>query len=154
MKARQSRIRRRLEECNGTSIVETALLLPLLLLLTFSVCEFGAMFYTYMALENGVSEATRYGITGNQIAALSRDESIKSTMRQATPTLTINDSAFSFSHLPQGGANWLAGPGGPGEIEKVTVDYNWDVMTPLLWPFFTNGQLHIQVASSMRNERF
>ena len=26
--------------------------------------EFAAMFYVYLALENGVSQATRYGVTG------------------------------------------------------------------------------------------
>jgi len=152
MQWRKPQIFRRLKACRGTSILETALLLPLLLLVTFSIVEFGVMFYTYLALENGVSEATRYGITGNQMASMTRDDSIKSSMRQASPTLTIPDTAFTFSHLPQGGASWLPGPGGPGEIEKVTVDYTWNVLTPLLWPFFSNGQLHLQVNSSMMNE--
>jgi len=145
-------IRRRLRTCRGTSLLETALVLPLLLLITFSIIEFGAMFYAYLALENGVSQATRYGITGNVQTGLSRDDSIKAAMRDATPTLTIDDAAFSMSHLPEGGSSWLAGPGGPGEIEKVTVDYNYDIMTPLLRPFFSGGQFHIQVASSMKNE--
>jgi hypothetical protein len=152
MKRRTLGIGRRLKACEGTSLLETAFVLPLLLLLTFSIIEFGAMFYAYLALENGVSQATRYGVTGNTIASMSRDDSIKATMRDATPTLTIPDGAFTFSHLPQGGSTWLAGAGGPGEIERVTVDYNYDVMTPLLRPFFTSGQFHIQVSSSMRNE--
>jgi hypothetical protein len=152
MKRRTLGIGRRLKACKGTSLLEMAFVLPLLLLLTFSIVEFGAMFYAYLALENGVSQATRYGITGNTVTGLSRDDSIIATMRDATPTLTIPGSAFTFSHLPQGGSSWLPGPGGPGEIERVTVDYNYDVMTPLLRPFFTNGQFHIQVNSSMRNE--
>jgi Flp pilus assembly protein TadG len=152
MNGRELKIGRRLRACRGNSLLETALVLPLLLLVTFSIIEFGCLFYTYLALENGVSQATRYGVTGNQMASLSRDDSIKATMRDATPTLTIPDGAFSFSHLPKGGSTWLAGAGGPGEVERVTVDYTWNVMTPLLWPFFSNGQYHIQVNSSMRNE--
>jgi len=152
MNPRALTICRRLRTSRGTSLLETALVLPLLLLITFSIIEFGAMFYAYLALENGVSQATRYGITGNVQAGQTRDASIVAAMRDATPTLTIDDAAMSLSHLPQGGANWLPGPGGPGEIEKLTVDYNYDIMTPLLRPFFTNGQFHIQVASSMRNE--
>jgi len=141
-----------MRDTSGGSLVEAALITPLLLLLTFGIIEFATMFYVYLALENGVSQATRYGITGNTVAGLSRDDSIIATMRDDTPTLTIPGSAFTFSHLPQGGSSWLPGPGGPGEIERVTVDYNYDVMTPLLRPFFTSGQFHIQVNSSMRNE--
>jgi len=152
MNGRKPTIARRLKAARGNSLLETALILPLLLLITFSIIEFGAMFYAYLALENGVSQATRYGITGNAQASMSRDDSIKAAMRDATPTLTIADSAFTMSHMPPGGSTWLAGPGGPGEIEKVTVDYDYSIMTPLLWPFFTNGVFHIRVDSSMRNE--
>ena len=42
--------------------------------------------------------------------------------------------------------------GGPGEIEKLTVDYDYSIMTPLLRPFFASGVFHIRVDSSMRNE--
>jgi Flp pilus assembly protein TadG len=142
----------RLRDAQGNSIVEAAMITPLLLLLTFAIAEFSLLFYVYLALENGVSQATRYGVTGNQIVNVSREDSIKTAMRQATPTLTLSDSAFTFSHLPQGGSNWLSGAGGPNEIEKVTVDYTWNILTPLLWPFFSNGQIHFTVDSAMKNE--
>ena len=146
-------------DCRGTNLVEAALVTPLLLLLTFAIADFGTMFYAYLALENGVSQATRYGVTGqllddpdNPGAKLSRAESIKRAMRQATPTLTIPDTAFTFSHLPVGSNVWVAGPGGPSDIEKVQVDYTWELMTPLVGAFFPNGELHIRVDSSMKNE--
>ena len=49
-------------------------------------------------------------------------------MRQATPTLTIPDGAFTFSHLPAGGSACVGGTGGPSDIEKVTVNYTLDVL--------------------------
>jgi len=55
----------RLRDTSGGSLVEAALITPLLLLLTFGIMEFATMFYVYLALENGVSQATRYGVTGN-----------------------------------------------------------------------------------------
>jgi Flp pilus assembly protein TadG len=154
MKRHQSAIYRRLKTCAGTSLLEAALILPLVLLVTFGICEFSLLFCMYLALENGVSQATRYGVTGNQMPNLTRDASIMQTMRDATPVLTLDDSAFTFSHLPEGAVNWQAGPGGPGDIEKVTVDYNWGIITPLLQPLFPNGQVHLQVASAMKNESF
>ena len=149
----------RLRDTSGGSLVEAALITPLLLLLTFGIMEFAAMFYVYLALENGVAQATRYGVTGNLKddpmnpgTALNRTESMKLAMRQATPTLTIPDGEFSFSHLAAGGGSWVGGAGGPGEIEKVTVTHTWTFMTPLIRPFFTGGQLVIQVDSAMKNE--
>ena len=140
-------------------MVEAAIITPFLLLLTFSIVDFASLFYVYLALENGASQATRYGVTGNVMddpshpgTSLSRADSIKLAMRNATPTITLPDSAFSFNHMAVGGNTWLAGPGGPGEIDKFTVDYTWDLLTPVLRPFFANGQIRLTVDSSMKNE--
>ena len=150
---------RRLRDTAGTSIVEAAVITPLLLLLTFSIADFGALFYVFLALENGVSQASRYGVTGNLLddpanpgTPLSRTDSIKTAMRQATPTLTLPDSAFTFSSMAPGAGGWTGGTGGPGDIEKVSVDYTWSLLTPLLRPFFTGGQIHLRVDSAMKNE--
>ena len=51
---------RRLGDSKGTNMVEAAIITPLLLLLTFSIVDYGAFFHAYLALENGVSQATRY----------------------------------------------------------------------------------------------
>ena len=158
-KVLSTRLVKRLRDSKGGSLVEAALITPLLLMLTFGIIDFASMFYVYLALENGVSQATRYAVTGNLKddpanpgTFLNRADSIKLAMRQATPTLTIPDSYFTFSHLPAGGATWLGGVGGPGEVEKVTVNYTWSFLTPLIRPFFPSGQLAIQVDSSMKNE--
>ncbi len=134
---------------------------PLLMLLTFATVDFASLFYAYLALENGVSQATRYAVTGSQMSdpanpgsLLSPTASIETAMRQATPTLTIADAAFTFNHMPMGGAAWVAGTGGPSDIEKVSVDYTWSLLTPLLRPFFTGGSVTLHVESAMKNEAF
>jgi len=149
----------RLKDSTGATLLEAAIITPLLLLLTFSIADFGGLFYCYLALENGVSQATRSAITGNSVddpahpgTPLSRAEAIKAAMRSATPTLNVPDAAFSFEHMAVGGSSWTGGTGGPGEIEKVTINYTWTLMTPLLRPFFTNGQLNMRVESMMKNE--
>src|SRR5687768_13452864 len=93
----RGRLGRRLKDAKGSNIVEMALVLPLLFLLTFSIVDFASMFYVYLALENGVSQAARYSVTGNVLAGKTRDESIREAMRSATPSLTIEDDAFTFS---------------------------------------------------------
>ena len=133
-------------------MVELALVFPLLFLLTFSIVDFASMFYVYLALENGVSQASRFAVTGNVSGVLSREDSIRAAMREATPTLTIEDAAFTFSHLTPGSATWLSGPGDPTDVSKVRVTYTWALMTPFIRPFFPGGQITLAVESAMLNE--
>jgi Flp pilus assembly protein TadG len=153
------RVQRLLRDASGVNLLEAAIITPLLLLLTFGIVDFGSVFYAWLALENGVSQATRYAVTGNQMddpahpgTQLSRIDSIKQALRDATPTLTIPDQAITFQHMPLGGGAWQAGAGAPNEIQKVSVDYTWNIMTPLIRPFFAGGQLPIHVESAMKNE--
>lgn len=146
-------------DSRGNNLVEAAIVTPLMLFLTFSIIDFATLFYAYLALENGVSQATRFAVTGNLLddpdapgSKLSRRDSIIQTMRRATPTLTIPDGAFSFSHLPSGSGTWVNGTGGPLDIEKVSVRYDWSLLSPVLRPFFDNGRITLVVDSSMKNE--
>ena len=152
-------LRRLRDSAAGNTMLEAALITPLLLLLTLSIIDFGAMFYVYLSLENGASLATRYGITGrtmddpaNPGTPLAREGSIMLAMRQNTPTLTIPDSAFAFSNMPAGSSTFVAGTGGPGSVEKLTVTYTWKFFNPVFWTFFTNGEIVLTVDSTMKNE--
>ena len=153
------RVVKRLGNAKGATLIEAALITPLFLVLTFSIADFGTLFYTYLALEHGVSLASRYGVTGRQMddpanpgTPLNHQESLKLAMRQGTPTLTILDSAFTFAHRAPGGGAWLAGAGGPGDLERVSVDYTWRFFTPIVGAFFPNGEVNLRVDSAMKNE--
>ena len=73
MKRHSSRsVLKRLGGETGTSLIEAALVTPLLLLLSFAVIDFALLFYVYLALGSGVGQATRYATTGQIVAG--RDE--------------------------------------------------------------------------------
>jgi hypothetical protein len=151
------RVLRRLRGEKGTTFVEAAIITPLLFLLTFALIDFASMMYVYLALENGVSLATRYAVTGNVETPpsgppLSREDSIIAAMQQATPTLTINSTDITFSSMAPGGAGFSGGVGGPNDIVKVTVNYDHYILTPLLLPFFPSGKIHFTVDSTMKSE--
>jgi Flp pilus assembly protein TadG len=55
---------RLLREVRGVNLVEAAIVTPLLVLLTFAIIEFATLLYVHEALQNGVSQATRFAITG------------------------------------------------------------------------------------------
>jgi hypothetical protein len=148
---------RRLSDAKGANLVEAAVITPLLLLLTLAIVDFSAMFYAYLALEHGVSQATRFAVTGRTSttsggAAMSREASIKAKMREETPTLTIPEGAFSFSFMRPGTSSWNGGLGGPNDVGRVTINYTWTFMTPLIRPFFSGGQVNLIVQSTMKNE--
>jgi hypothetical protein len=152
-------MRKHLRGEKGATMLEAALVTPLLLLLTFSIIDFASLFYVYLALENGASQATRYGVTGNTAddpnkpgTKLSRVDSLKMAMRKSTPTVALADQYFTFSHLPVGGSGWLPNVGGPNEIDKVTVSYPFKFMTPVLRFVFTDGKITLKVESAMKNE--
>jgi hypothetical protein len=157
---RPGRLRlRRLSDARGVNMVEAAIITPLLLLMTFSIVDFASMFYVHLTLESAVSQATRFAVTGqtmedpsNPGQALDRAGSIRLAMRQAAPTLTLSDGVFSFSHLPPGGTSWIGGTGGPGDIERVTVNYTWTFFTPTVRYFFPNGRITLRAESMMKNE--
>jgi Flp pilus assembly protein TadG len=143
------RLRRIVSDLSGANLLEAAILTPLLLLLTFGIIEFSMVFFVYLALEHGVSEATRDVVIGN---SGNRAGAMMTAMRSATPALTIPDNDFSFSHMSPGSTSWVTGTGGPDDIDKLTVDYDWTLMTPLLRPLFPGGTLHIRVESARKNE--
>lgn len=142
----------RLRQCDGANLLEAAIVTPLILILTIGMIEFASIFYVFLALQNGVSQATRFGVTGATMGTSSRADSIKTAMRQATPTLTIPDNAFTFRHMPEGGTTWVSGTGGPNAIERVTVAYTWNFFTPLMRPFFPSGRMTLNVDATMKNE--
>jgi hypothetical protein len=87
---------------------------------------------------------------GNAGSSLSREDSIKSAMRQATPTMSIADDEFTFYNITTG----ASGTGGPNDIIRVTVDHDWKLLSPVLWPFFAADKIRITASATMKNEPF
>jgi Flp pilus assembly protein TadG len=142
----------------GQSLVETAIVLMLLMLLTFAIIDFSSLFYVFLALENGVSQATRYAVTGQLQAGTDpgtgnpydRAGSIKKIMQDVTPTLDLNNATITFSNITKGTSD----AGGPGDIIRVNVSYDWNIITPLIRPFFSGGKITLRVSSTMKNETY
>lgn len=57
----------------GQALVETAITLPLLLLLLMGIMEFGWYFYNQMSVENGSREGARYAVVNSGSSTLSAD---------------------------------------------------------------------------------
>ena len=62
------RLRRAVASERGTAILETAMTLPLLLLVTIGIFEFGRAFQTWQVLTNAAREGARVAVLPNYVA--------------------------------------------------------------------------------------
>ena len=83
------------------------------------------------------------------------DDEMLAPLRERFPDLEIVAQPYlgQFNrYLPDGEDDWVDGTGQPGDIVKARIDYTWDILTPLMQPFFENGQIHLVAESAMKNE--
>ncbi|MEN6328104.1 MAG: TadE family protein [Syntrophomonas sp.] len=121
----------------GQSLVEFAMVLPLLLLLLMGIIEFGRIISAYMVINNLAREGARFaavGKTDSQITTLLFDE---------RATLDQERLEVSFSPVYSDRVK--------GEPLKVTVNYSVDLITPVIPEFLTNP-LPISSECTMRLE--
>jgi len=126
------------------------MVLPLLLLLFFSVFEFSRYYYTRITLRHAVREATRFAVTGQVLTdslgnPITRPASIAKIIMSQAPGLTIDPTSITIT--PPGG-------GAPGSIVEVRVNHTYVVLMPLIGAFFPSGSVPIHVSTVMKNERF
>ncbi len=139
----------------GTSLLEFALVAPLVFLLLFAVFDFTHLFYPEMTLQNALRTAGRYGVTGNHLAdpmhpgqTLSRVNSIVKVAQQVAIGLDVSNMQISSATGGKGSA------GGPGDTLTISLTTNLKLMTPIVARFFQNGVYTFTVAVSFKNEAF
>lgn len=133
----------------GSSLIEMALVTPMLLMLFASVFEFGRMFHTRLTARHAVIEATRYAVTGNQLTdqesgdLLDRATSIRRVVAERAYTLPVSPESIDIE--PADG-------GGPEDVVTITLTYSYDYAFPGLMDVLP--AMRFSVAAAMRNEPF
>jgi hypothetical protein len=147
---------RLLASARGNALVEFAFVLPILLGLLVSVFEFGRLFYVRLTLLSAVREASRFTVTGNVLPDpgnpgmfLGRVDSIVATVQRAAPGLAVRAADVTVI-----GPDGPGDPGGPGDVVTIRVDYDIDLVTPIIRPVFPDGSHHYSVAVMTQNEPF
>ena len=113
------------------------------------------MLYVHLALQNGVAQASRYGVTGKRRGpVLSREDSIKAVDAERDADADAHRRARSRSAICRRAASrGSAARGGANDIDKVTVNYTWTMLTPCSGRSSPTGQMNFTVESAMKNER-
>lgn len=143
----------------GATVVEFALIIPLLLILLMAIIELGALFWVNMTMQHAVREGARYAITGR--FDLDPNPNPADRLRPAAvaekiklSSLGLYDSVVTDMVVTDPDGNVLAGFGGPGETLVIKLQCSWPLLTPLIRPFFDGGLYNFEVSSTMRNENF
>ena len=121
----------------GQSLVEFALLLPLLLLILVLLFDLGRAVYYYSVIHNAAREGARYGIisptddAGIIAAAQAKVVGLDQSNLFITPIETKTETEWYIT---------------------VSVSYDFDLVTPLIDGFFGGNPLTLQTQSSMQVE--
>jgi hypothetical protein len=139
----------------GGTLVEFALVAPLVILLIMAALELAILFWVNLTLQHAVREGARYAVTGQGGAlrgqlALQRivDQSM-GLYQRVDPVLSINQG-----YAPADPAQIAPGMlGAGGALLLLQIDGAWPVASPLLQPWL--GTVYrFRVAATMRNEAF
>jgi len=139
-----------------------ALILPIFLLLMIGVIEMSIVFFTTLTMQYAVREGARYAVTGqsnldpnkaNPQRYLAVIQQIKNSSMglydSVSPVIVVNNTTYAAATSYN--ANMF---GSPGQIIVLQMNCTWELATPLLAQFFSDGKYHFTVAATMLNESY
>ncbi|MBJ6751636.1 TadE/TadG family type IV pilus assembly protein [Geomonas anaerohicana] len=150
----------------GQALVEFALLLSVVALLGFAVCDLAWMFFVNLTMQHAVRAGTRYAITGRTEPGLGRRGALIEKIREQSmglydrnlhvpkePRISVVDPAqVNFANYT--GTPTQNDPGERNQIIVVSLTYTCPLLTPALKPFLAGGAYTFTVRSAMANENF
>ena len=137
---RQSRRNKR-----GTSVVEMAIVLPLLLMLVFAIGEFGIMFTQYETLINAAREGARTGVLyrGSTCAAATVKTQISAAVKNYMNGSGVSTGAITTTSSGECGGS------GTQLVVNSSVPYTFAALPGLAG---LNSNVTLAASSTMRNE--
>lgn len=121
----------------GQSAVETALILPIIVLILTGIIDFGLLFNNYLVITNASREAARNAAVG------STDVNINSLV--AGMTSTLDNTKLKTTIYP---AEALRKK---GDEVTVTIEYDYKLITPVIGAVIPNP-VHLKTKTVMRIE--
>jgi hypothetical protein len=133
---------------NGQSLVEMALLLPILLLLSVVTLDLGRGIYYYSTIYNAAREGARYGI-------IHPDDTVGiiNAAEQLTVGLNKDQLYVGSCECNKNCVYENSSPANYKNIIRVKVSYNFELVTPLANIFTSGGLIPMYSTSMMAIER-
>jgi len=122
--------RRRKNGEKGQALAEFALLVPIFLMLLFSIVDFGMGFYSWITVTNSAREGARLGAVHAPLNVASSPCFGKASLEQCIYDRVL-DSADLADEATKMTVTITNAQGQSGESVVVKVDYQYDLITPL-----------------------
>ncbi|MGC9523340.1 MAG: TadE/TadG family type IV pilus assembly protein [Anaerolineae bacterium] len=121
------------EQTRGQSLVEFALVLPVLLLVLLGLVDFGRVYYVTVSLYDAAAEGAAYAAVHPDDLAEIRVRAQDATSQLVTLQADdVSDPVFA------------ANPPQPGTPVTVTVSYDFQFYTPVATMFFPDGTVTLR----------
>jgi Flp pilus assembly protein TadG len=160
-------LRRRKRSDQGAAAIEFALVLPLFVLLTFSIIDFGWYFFVEHTLQYATREGMRLALVGGRLKDkdnndMPRLDSIIKKIKDAA-SLAVDPSGLTVYVYevttddytdPDKWDEQAPSAGNPGSYMRVKTRYTYHFLTPLIGAFFADGVNTIEAQGTYRNEQF
>ena len=128
---------RSLKNKKGQSLVETALVLPIIVLILTGIIDFGLMFNNYLVITSASREGARNAAVGaSDVDIISSIMDMTSTLDATKMTITIYPAASLRKK---------------GDEVRVTIRYNHELLTPVISSIIPNP-LPLKAETVMRME--
>lgn len=130
-------MKKKINNENGQSMVEFALIMPILLLIIVGIIEFGFMFSGFLALTNASREAVRnISLGGNDASATQRAKESSMNLDPDQMVVVINPSNSTRKQ---------------GDAVTVTITYEYDFLTPFMEKLL-GSNFQLEADTTMRVE--
>lgn len=131
-------IKNRKSGSRGQSLVETAIIIPVVLLLVLGIIDFGLIFNNYILITNASREGARKAsIGGTDSEVIQVIQNMTTSINLSDMTINITPSYSTRSH---------------GAQVKVKITYRARLITPIISKLFPDGVAALQSESIMRVE--
>ncbi|MEM6602947.1 MAG: TadE/TadG family type IV pilus assembly protein [Pseudomonadota bacterium] len=154
----------------GISSIELGFVLPIFLMMVFSIIEFGYLFHAFMTLQNSAQEAVRLAMTGSTYqnlnpANMNREDFLSKVIRvqmgnyiDREDQVEIFTSVFDSATAAIGSTapTTQQGFGGGGDIVSYSIVYDWEFITPFMQRILgdDNGNFQLRTTVAAQNEDF
>lgn len=128
-------VARSTQRTSGQTLVEMALIAPILVLLLFGIVELGRLFFAWVTVQHAARTGTRFAVTGRGEQEGTRLQQILKASRDACQTLPADSVEIIIRswHGPRGRQQLRVGSaGGPCDLVEVEVRYKYQPVIPLI----------------------
>jgi Flp pilus assembly protein TadG len=154
----------------GAALVEFAMVAVFFITVLFAIIEFGYLYWVNLTMQHAVREGARYAaVTGPSNFSAPTPQNPASQAEQRcnavvdaikTNSMGLYDKVspnLTFSTVNTDTGNIVAidsNCGGATEIIMIKLACTLPLITPIMRPFFTNGEYNFNVSATMKNEGF